>query len=131
MSFLTKLIIDREEFTVLKAKYRISQADDETGLPVERTKAGKLFLTVESVKNTEVISWAMSNRALKDGELIFYNRDAISVFRKVEFKKAYCLEFEEIFDAIDTNPLMSKIVISAKELVIRDAKHENNWPSIG
>ncbi len=130
MSFLAKLIIGREEFTVLKSRYSIDQSDDETGLPAERSKAGKLFVTVESVKNTEVISWAMSNKGLKDGELVLYNRDAISVFRKVEFKQAYCLKFEEIFDAIDNNPLMSEIIISAKELVIRDAVHKNNWPLI-
>ncbi|WP_271785211.1 type VI secretion system tube protein TssD [Aquimarina algiphila] len=130
MSFLAKLKIDNIEYNVLKARYSIHQSDDETGLPNERPTAGKLFLTVESNKSTDAISWAMSNKMLKDGTLTFYNRDAISTFRKIEFKDAYCLKFEEIFHSSNTDPLLSELIISAKELIIKDVSHTNPWTSL-
>lgn len=130
MSFLAKLKIDNIEYNVLSADYSIEQSEDGTGLPNERTQAGKILVGIESTKETDLIEWAMSNRALKDGELVLYNRDSVSTFRKIEFKSAYCLKFREKFDNNDNQPLYSEILISARELVIRDAKLVNNWPSI-
>ena len=95
MSFLSKLKIDDLEYTVMMLDYSIEQSDDGTGLPNERTQGGKLLVRIESNKGTELHEWAMSNRALKNGELTLYNRDSVSTFRKIEFKKAsrtvYCL----------------------------------------
>ncbi len=128
MSFLAKLKINNVEYNVLSLKWDIEQNFDDTGLPVERTQAGQIKVTYESTKDTEIISWALSNRGLKNGELILYNRDSVSTFRKIEFKDAYCVNFSEQFDNINNEPLLSEILISARELTIKDAKHVNNWP---
>ena len=130
MSFLSKLKIDNIEYNVLMLDYSIEQSDDGTGLPNERTQAGKILVRIESNKGTELHEWAMSNKALKNGELILYNRDSVSTFRKVEFKGAYCLKFREQFDSNDDQPLFSEILISARELDVKGAKFVNDWPTI-
>ena len=130
MSFLSKLKIDNIEYTVLMLDYSIEQSDDGTGLPNERAQGGKILVKIESNKGTELHEWAMSNKALKDGELVLYNRDSVSTFRKIEFKGAYCLKFREKFDGIDNQPLFSEILISARELDIKGAIFVNDWPTI-
>lgn len=130
MSFLSKLKIDDLEYTVMMLDYSIEQSDDGTGLPNERTQGGKLLVRIESNKGTELHEWAMSNRALKNGELTLYNRDSVSTFRKIEFKGAYCLKYREKFDGDDNQPLYSEVLISARELDIKGAKFVNDWPTI-
>lgn len=129
MSFLAKLKIENVEYNVLSLDWNIEQSFDDTGLPIERTQAGQIKVTYESTKDTEIISWALSNRGLKNGELTLYNRDSVSTFRKIEFRDAYCVNFNEKFDNINNKPLLSEILISARELIIKDAKHVNNWPA--
>ena len=128
MSFLSKLIIDTTVYNVLKADYSITQAEVGTGLTNESALGGKILIEIESVKNVDLIEWAKSSQALKDGELILYNRDSVSTFRKIEFKKAYCLKFREVFDGENDMPLYSEILISARELDIMGTIVANDWP---
>jgi len=128
MAFLSKLIIDETEYTVLKLDYSIEQAEDGTGLPNERAIGGKILVEIESVKSVDLIEWANSNQSLKDGELILYNRDSVSTFRKIEFKGAYCLKFRERFDGENSTPLYSEVLISARELNIMGVSVVNDWP---
>ena len=130
MPFLAKLKVDNAEYNILKLDYAIEQAADDSGLPNERSQAGIIHVTIESTKNTDFIAWALSNRALKNGDIILYNRDAVSTFRRIEFHKAYCLKFRELFDAIDNKALMSELTISAKKISFKDIDHTNNWPTI-
>ena len=113
---------------MLKADYSIEQAEDGTGLPNERSIGGKILVEIESVKNVDLIEWANSNHALKNGELVLYNRDSVSTFRKVEFKKAYCLKFRERFDGQNAMPLYTELLISARELNIMGTAIVNDWP---
>jgi len=128
MAFVSKLNIDDTEYTVLNLDYSIDQAEDGTGLPNERAIGGKILIEIESVKSINLIEWANSNQALKDGEIILYNRDSISTFRKIEFKKAYCLKFKERFDGGNSTPLYTELLISARELNIMGIPLINDWP---
>lgn len=127
MSFSAKLKIDNIEYNVMVADYYITQPDDGTGLPNARSVGGKIEVRIESKKGTELFEWASSNNAVKNGELIFLNRDNISTFRKVEFIDAYCLKYREYFNHKTQEPLYTDIVISARELHLKDAKFKNDW----
>jgi len=128
MSFLAKLSIDGEEFNILRCDFGIKQNSDETGRPSAKPKGGQINLLIESNIKIDFFEWASSGSATKSGEIVYYRRDNVSSLKKLEFREAYCLEYKECFDAIDSQPLQILLTLSAKELVMRGSTFENNWP---
>ncbi|WP_452222786.1 type VI secretion system tube protein TssD, partial [Lacinutrix chionoecetis] len=49
--------------------------------------------------------------------------------KTVKFKDAYCLDYVEDFDAVSSQPLKTRIVISAQEISVKGTKFSNNWPA--
>ncbi len=128
MSFLAKLNIDGEDFNILECDFGIKQNADESGRPSSKPKGGQIYLLIESNIKLDFFEWATSGSATKNGEIVFYRRDNISSLKKVEFKDAYCLEYKERFNAVDSQPLQIVLMLSAKELVMRGTTFQNNWP---
>ena len=60
--------------------------------------------------------------------LLVHNKGLV---KTVKFKEAYCLSYKEDFDAVSDEPLQTSIVISAKEISIKDTTYLNNWPNRG
>jgi len=128
MSFLSKLTIDDETMNVLKCSFSFEQGSDITGRPSQRPRGGQISVLIESTNKTDFLDWMISPNMVKDGEIIFYKRDNLSSLKTIIFKEAYCLNYEEDFDAVSDQPLKTKIVISAKELKVKDTTFKNNWP---
>lgn len=129
MSFLAKLNLDGEEFVVLKCHFKVNQATDHNGMPSSQPVGGKIQLVIESNVKLDFFDWSISSNATKDGEIVFYKRDNISSLKSVQFKEAYCTEYIEDFDAVDSQPLRTTITISAREVTMRGTTLNNNWPS--
>ncbi|WP_055447609.1 type VI secretion system tube protein TssD [Lacinutrix mariniflava] len=128
MSFIAKLEVDGETFNILKAEYYVKQSIDSRGAPDGRPQGGQIDLLIESTIDVDFFDWAAQSKETKDGKVTFFKRDNISSFKILEFKEAYCIEFREIFDAENTDPLKCKVVISSRELIVRGTKFTNNWP---
>jgi len=119
MSFLAKLSIDGEDFNILECDFAINQNSDETGRPSAKPKGGQITVLIESNIKIDFFEWASSGSATKSGEIVFYRRDNISSLKKLEFKEAYCLEYRERFNSVDSQPLQILLKLSAKELAMR------------
>ena len=129
MSFLSKLTIDDESMNVLKCSFSFEQAADNTGRPSQRPKGGQISILIESTNKTDFLEWMISPNMVKSGEIIFYKRDNLSSLKTIIFKDAYCLKYVEDFDAVSDEPLQTSLVISAKELTVKDTTFRNNWPN--
>ncbi|WP_103070930.1 type VI secretion system tube protein TssD [Aquimarina sediminis] len=128
MSFLAKLNIDGEEFNILECDFGLKQNADETGRPSAKPKGGQIRLLIESNVKLDFFEWAASGSATKNGGIVFYRRDNVSSLKKLEFRDTYCLEYRELFNAVDDKPLRIYLTLSAKELVMRGTTFTNNWP---
>lgn len=129
MSFLSKLIIDDKESTVLDCSLTIEQESDHNGRPVAKPVGGTIAILLEASYATKgFANWAMSPTLTKDGVIIFYKQDALSIEQKIEFKEAYCLKYTPHFTSEGTMPRQLQIIISARVIKIDDAELENNWP---
>ena len=128
MSFISKLYVDSATFNVLKAEYFIKQSIDSRGIPDGRPQGGQIELFLESTIDVDFFDWAAQSDATKDGKVTFFKRDNISNFKTLEFKDAYCIEFREMFDAENTDPLKFKIILSCRVLEVRGTKFENKLP---
>ena len=127
MSFLAKLIVDGKPYNVLHCLYTFEQPIDGTGKPSARPQGGRIMATIEADGGYDLLHWMSSPDQTKNGSIVFYKRDALSKLQEVIFEKAYCVNLEVEFDAVDDSPLQNRIVISAKSLKIGDMLFTNNW----
>ncbi|KAB1067634.1 hypothetical protein F6U93_10130 [Tamlana haliotis] len=129
MSFLSKLNIESDEMNVLDCSFEFSQGADYNGRPAENPRGGQIRLLVESTSKTDFMDWAISPEMVKNGVITFYKRENMASLKKVEFKNAYCLHYHEHFNAHDTEPMQTQLVISANEITIKGTTFSNNWPT--
>ncbi|PID68913.1 MAG: hypothetical protein CR968_00420 [Flavobacteriia bacterium] len=127
MSFLSQMIIEDDTMNVLSCSFSFQQGADSTGKPSQRPKGGQITVVIESTNKTDFLEWMISPNMTKDGEIIFYKRDNMASLKTIKFKEAYCLNYDEDFDAVNDNPLKTRIVISAKEVTVKDTTFVNNW----
>ncbi|MET3732196.1 type VI secretion system tube protein TssD [Moheibacter stercoris] len=128
MSFLAKLKIDGDTFNVLECKLSLSQAIDNSGKPSAEPQGGIVSLTLESTASSDFFRWMISNTETRDGEIIFYRRDAISKMRDLKFEKAYCIGYNETFLSAHSTPMRIELVLSAKSLSMNGVEFKRNWP---
>jgi len=128
MSFLSQLTIDDDTMNVLKCSFSFEQGADSTGRPSQKPKGGQISVLLESTNKTDFLDWMIAANMTKDGEIVFYKRDNMSSLKTIKFKGAYCLRYQEDFDAVGSEPLRTHIIISAKELSVKSTTFTNNWP---
>jgi len=127
MSFLAKLNIDDASVTLLDCSFNINQGADYSGKPSRRSQGGQITINIEGSKKIDFLEWIVSEKTIKEGEIIFYKRDSLSTLKKIKFKDAYCLNYKETFDADNGQPLKIIVVLSAKSIGVDDAKYDNLW----
>lgn len=126
-SFLAKLFLDGETYTVLKCDYDFNKPTDSTTKPSGEVSGGKINLTIESRGNTGFLEWIISPDREKDGIIIFYRRDSISKLMDIKFKKAYCIKFKEQFNADDNQPMRITFTLVARSLTFNHLEYQNDW----
>lgn len=129
MSFLAKLNIDDDEMNVLECSFGFQQSADNSGRPSQKPRGGQINFVIESTNKTDFLEWMVSSNMTKNGSIIFYKRDNMSSLKTVKFSEAYCLDYSEDFDAVGSQPLKTRINISAKEISVKGTKFKNNWPN--
>jgi len=127
MSFLSTFHVDGEEYNVLEFNIDFKQGTDTTGKPIGDPKGGTIKLIIEATQNTKFLSWMLNSELTKDGKIIFYRRDALSKMKELDFKKAFCINYNEQFTSTTDIPMKITLELIAKELTFGDAKFSNNW----
>ena len=84
MSFLAKLHLDGQTYTILQCDYAFDQPMDDTGKPSGKPRGGQISLTIESQGRQDLHLWMNEPEQTKDGALIFYKRDGMSQLQKVK-----------------------------------------------
>ena len=128
MSFLSKLEIDGETMNVLDFHCKVEQNVDKSGKPSADPSIGDIVIVVESTKSTLLFDWMISNIQTKNGKLTFFRRDAISKMRELEFNDAYCISYNESFNANTNLSMQIEFSISCKEIIMNGSKLSRNWP---
>jgi hypothetical protein len=127
MSFLSKLELDGNTYNILECKYNFVQPVDGTGKPKGMPKGGEIMIKIESTGNPELLNWMLDHSQVKNGKIIFYRRDAMSKLQELIFEKAFCVNFTEYFNAIDSQPLQIEMHLVAKKFNVNGAVHEKQW----
>lgn len=129
MSFLAKMFLDEEELKLINCHFSFRQDTDINGRPLAKPQGGQISLLVNSESKINFLEWMVSPKQTKDGEIIFYRFDGITIYKKLVFKDAFCVEYSEQFNAEGQTPMIISLVISAKELQIDKTIFKNAWPA--
>ncbi len=127
MSFIALLEIDEKPVNILECNYGFSQGTDNLGKPSSMPKGGSISLLLESTKDTDLVQWMVSPDQKKTGKITFKRNDHDSSLRTVEFTDGVCVQFHESFNHLGASPMVTHIVISARELKIGSVSHVKNW----
>jgi len=114
---------------VLFCEYKLSRNTDAKGRPSSGVSGGRITLEVESTADTSVIETMVNNQFKPfDGSIIFKKSDEDAKMKELSFKKAYIVFFQETLDVNNERPMYVRFTISAEELTMGNATHENRWP---
>lgn len=117
-----------KEREVLYVRYELNQQTDVEGQPTGTTRGGKIYVKVKSNDdgNTDILEWMIDTYMSKSGTISFPNRQG-GEMKHLSFKEGYVVEYAETYDS--TNDLLKyeEFTISAKEIQIGNARHNNRW----
>jgi len=117
-----------QEREVLFVRYELNQQTDVEGQPTGTTRGGKIHVKVKSNDdgNTDLLEWMIDTYMSKSGTISFPNRQG-GEMKHLSFKEGYVVEYSETYDS--TNDLLQyeEFTISAKEIQVGNARHNNRW----
>ncbi len=117
-----------QEREVLFVRYELNQQTDVEGQPTGTTRGGKIYVKVKSNEdgNTDILEWMIDTYMSKSGTISFPNRQG-GEMKHLSFKEGYVVEYAETYDSTNSLLQYEEFTISAKEIQIGNARHNNRW----
>ncbi len=117
-----------QEREVLFVKYELNQNTDVEGQPTGTTRGGKITVKVKSNDdgNTDILEWMIDTYMSKSGTISFPNRQG-GEMKHLSFKEGYVVEYAETYDSTNDILQYEEFTISAKEIQVGNARHNNRW----
>ena len=117
-----------QEREIIFVKYELNQQTDVEGQPTGTTRGGKITVKVKSNDdgNTDILEWMIDTYMSKSGTISFPNRQG-GEMKHLSFKEGYVVEYAETYDSTNDILQYEEFTISAKEIQIGNARHNNRW----
>ena len=117
-----------KEREVLYVKYELNQQTDVEGQPTGTTRGGKITVKVKSTDdgNTDILEWMIDTYMSKSGTISFPNRQG-GEMKNLQFKEGDVVEYAETYDSTNALLQFEEFTISAKEIQVGNARHNNRW----
>ena len=117
-----------QEREVIYVRYELNQQTDVEGQPTGTTRGGKIYVKVKSNDdgNTEILEWMIDTYMSKSGKISFPNRQG-GEMKHLDFKEGYVVEYAETYGSTNSLLQYEEFTISAKEISIGNARHDNRW----
>lgn len=117
-----------QEREVIFVKYQLNQQTDVEGQPTGTTRGGKITVKVKSNDdgNTDILEWMIDTYMSKSGTISFPNRQG-GEMKHLSFKEGYVVDYAETYDSTNSLLQYEEFTISAKEIAIGNARHNNRW----
>ncbi|MBR6284391.1 MAG: hypothetical protein IKR25_08885 [Muribaculaceae bacterium] len=118
-------IAERE---VIYVRYELNQQTDVEGQPTGTTRGGKIHVKVKSNDdgNTDILEWMIDTYMSKSGKISYPNRQG-GEMKNLSFKEGYVVEYAETYDSTNSLLQFEEFTISAKEIQVGNARHNNRW----
>lgn len=129
MSFRASISCFGKDMDILQCNFELSRETDAKGRPSSGVYGGRINLEVESTADTSIVE-AMVNSQFKpfEGTITFKKTDEDAKMKELSFKNAYLVFYREEIDVTGERPMYIRFTISAEEITMGNATHENRWP---
>ena len=126
MSFLAKLNIDDKEFNLLSISFGVVSDYDPRSLMISGApQVSTIDIEIESTSSGGFFKWSLDIKDKKDGKIVFFKRDAMAGSRTLEFKQALLVGYNERFNSVDSNAMVTSLKMIVEEIVFEDGIYEN------
>lgn len=117
-----------QEREIIFVRYELNQQTDVEGQPTGTTRGGKIFVKVKSNDdgNTDILEWMVDTYMSKSGTISYPNRQG-GEMKHLSFKEGYVVEYAETYDSTNNLLQYEEFTISAKEIQVGNARHNNRW----
>ncbi len=117
-----------QEREIIFVRYELNQQTDVEGQPTGTTRGGKIYVKVKSNDdgNTDILEWMIDTYMSKSGTISYPNRQG-GEMKHLSFKEGYVVEYAETYDSTNSLLQYEEFTISAKEIQIGNARHNNRW----
>lgn len=117
-----------QEREVMYVRYELNQQTDVEGQPTGRTRGGKIIVKVKSKNdgNTEILEWMCDTFMSKNGSVSYPDKDG-GEMKRLNFKNGYVVEYAETYDDKNEVQQYEEFTITAKEIQVGNAIHNNSW----
>jgi len=119
---------------VLNLNYSLEQNVDRSGQVAGEASAFQIKTKVRTVGSTGHFDWMKTPDMKKNGKFEYFD-SAGQILKTLEFEDAYCIRYEENFDAFDTNQRgaspsfkeggTEELIISPRKVNVGGVPHEN------
>jgi hypothetical protein len=129
MAFRAELSLGGKKHDVLNLNFALSRDTDPKGRPSSNVYGGRITFEIESTEDTSIIE-SMVNSQFKpfEGNVVFKKTDEDAKMKELSFKNAYIVHYSEGIDSTGENPMTIKFTISAENIKLGNAEHDNRWP---
>ena len=127
MAFKATFFVNGKQYKVKNYHYSGTQATDASNKPTARPEHGYIDLTIDSNDDDFLFHWFSEPQVQHNGKIVFYSSDRSSSARKVEFKKGFCVEYDEDFSDEGAVPMTIEISISVGEININGITDKKVW----
>ena len=129
MSFEAKLVVQGEEFKVLRFSWGVRQNTDAINRPDAHVQGGQLLVELDSQPSDLLQFWALDNTKRLGGKLLISKDDSNAVRKTIEFMDAYCVGLSKQFDSYGSaSGMVMTLSLSADKLVCGQMTLHNDWP---
>jgi len=130
MSYRAEIDVAGKIMDILSCEFEFNRDIDSKGRASSRVYGGQFTVQVESTANTMLLEQMLNNQYLPfDGSVVFYKGDEDDAeMKKLEFKRAYMIHFNEKLDILGKNPMLIELTITAEELLMGPAAYNGGWP---
>lgn len=108
----------KHTYEVVECSYGFTQSYDASNKPSGRPSINIISLVLKAADNPEIAEWMVSSTAEKDGEIKIKITE--SKFRKIKFKRGFCVQYNERFDNYSGESILISIGILVKDINIDD-----------
>lgn len=118
-----------KDMDVLHCSFELSRETDAKGKPSSGVYGGRITMEIESTEDTGIVE-AMVNSQFKpfDGVVTYKKTDEDAKMKELSFKNAYVVFYREEIDVTGERPMYIRFTVSAEEVTMGNATHENRWP---
>lgn len=115
----------KKKYEVIECNFGFTQNYDASNKPSGFPSINIINLVVKATEQTEFVDWMLTPTAEKDG--LIQIKLAESKFRKISFKRGYCVQYNERFDNYSGESSSISIGILVKDISVNDRSYTNEW----